>query len=334
MNGSEKVYSDVRREVGKAIVGYEDIIEDFLICLTSGGHLLLDGVPGVAKTTLAKVLSRVVGLSFSRVQFTQDLLPSDITGHYYYDQKEQRFEFRKGPLFANVILADEINRAPSKTQSALLECMEESQVTVEGNTFSLNKPFVVMATINPIESEGVYTLPEAQLDRFMIKGRMDYLEQSRELDMLRMKNLGKGSGIPDRLTYDAYPVLRADFESCHMDSSILNYIRDIVVGTRKDPGVTLGASPRAGEQMLYGSKATAVLEGRNYVIPDDVKRAARKMLPHRILISLDTELEGTSTDMIVERVLSKVQVVKPADGPGYNGKKASATGRTAAGSGP
>ncbi len=314
MNRSVEIFRSVRSEVGKTIIGYEDIIEDFLICLSSGGHILLEGVPGVAKTTLAKIMSQTTNLRFSRIQFTQDLLPSDITGHYYFNQKQQEFQFRKGPVFANVILADEINRAPSKTQSALLEAMEEKQVTVEGNTFKLQEPFLVMATINPIESEGVYTLPEAQLDRFMIKGKMDYLPQEKELQMLRLKNESKRFQEAEPIGSDVFGVLRSEFDRCYVDSTIINYIKDIVIETRTDSLVTLGASPRAGEQMLYASKAEATLSGRNFAIPDDVKRAARKMLPHRLLLSLDSELEGTTAERIVEGILGRVDVLKKPEG--------------------
>ncbi len=326
MNRSAKIYGEVKREVAKTIIGYQDIVEDFLICLTTGGHLMLEGVPGVAKTTLAKTFAEIIGVKFNRIQFTQDLLPSDITGHYYFNQTKQEFEFRPGPIFSNVVLADEINRAPSKTQSALLESMEETQVTVEGNTFKLQDPFLVMATINPIESEGVYSLPEAQLDRFMIKSKMDYLEENEELLMLKMKSSGTNRATPQKLPYDVYSILREEYLTCHIDASILNYIKDIIIETRRDQNVNLGASPRAGEQMLYAAKAAAILEGRDHVIPDDVKRAARKMIPHRIMISLDVELEGTTAENIVEKVLSRVEVIRRPDSPAPGKQAAGQTG--------
>jgi len=308
---SNAIYGKVKGETGKVIIGYEDIIEDFLICLSAGGHILLEGVPGISKTTLAKTMSEVIGLSFKRIQFTQDLLPADITGHYFYNQKEQEFHFRKGPIFANVILADEINRAPTKTQSALLEAMEEKQVTVEGTTFKLQEPFLVMATINPVEHEGVYTLPEAQLDRFMIKGIMDYLPSGDELKLLERKNTEWRAQNHRPLTEDIYSTLIKETYACRADATILTYIRDIVRETRMDDQIVLGASPRAGEQILYASKAAAVLSGRNYVIPDDVKRVVRKMIPHRLTLSLDSELEGISSAKVTEDILSRVEVVKP-----------------------
>ncbi|MGA1822071.1 MAG: AAA family ATPase [Thermoplasmatota archaeon] len=310
MSESRKIYETVKTEVGKAIIGYEDVIEDFLICLSSGGHILLEGVPGVAKTTLAKTISAVTGLTFSRIQFTQDLLPSDITGHYYYNQKVQEFQFRKGPIFANVVLADEINRAPSKTQSALLEAMEEKQVTVEGNTFKLREPFLVIATINPVELEGVYSLPEAQLDRFMIKGKMDYLQTGDELRMLALKNKGWKDSQVKSLGIPIFETMRSEIRGCHADGSILRYIRDIIASSRDDNLIVLGASPRAGEQLLYASKAHAIIMGRNYVVPDDVKRSARKVLPHRLTLSLDSELEGTTPSAVIENILSRVEVVR------------------------
>ncbi|MGA1873739.1 MAG: AAA family ATPase [Thermoplasmatota archaeon] len=308
---SQGIYERVKNETGKVIIGYEDIVEDYLICLAAGGHILLEGVPGISKTTLAKTMSEVVGLTFKRIQFTQDLLPADITGHYFYNQKEQEFQFRKGPIFANVVLADEINRAPTKTQSALLEAMEEKQVTVEGSTFKLEEPFLVIATINPVEHEGVYTLPEAQLDRFMVKGIMDYLPSAEELRLLRMKDRNWRALMHSPLKEDIFGTLLKEVRSCRSDVSILTYIRDLIRETRTDDKIILGASPRAGEQLLYGSKAAAVLSGRDYVIPDDVKKVARKMLPHRLTLSLDSELEGVSQMKVVEDILSRVEVVKP-----------------------
>lgn len=301
----------VIKEISKAVIGYEDIITDFVICMISGGHILMEGVPGIAKTTLAKAFSNIVGLDYSRVQFTQDLLPSDIIGHYYYAQQESRFEVRKGPLFAQLILADEINRAPPKTQSALLEAMEEKQVTIEGNTFPLPDTFMVIATINPIEAEGVYPLPEAQLDRFMFKSKMDYLEPDDEMIMLKKKNKGSlkmGSlkkvdpALISRMTKAAKKV--------HISDELLGYIRDLILATREQRTLVLGASPRAGEQMIYASKAAALLNGRTFVLPDDIKVVARKVFNHRLILSVDAEIEGLGVDAVIEQLLQSVAVPK------------------------
>jgi MoxR-like ATPase len=309
MNGSAEIYRTVKEGTSRVIIGYEDIVEDILICLAAGGHILLEGVPGVAKTTLAKTVSEITGLDFKRIQFTQDLLPADITGHYFYNQRTQEFEFRKGPVFSNVVLADEINRAPSKTQSALLEAMEENQVTIEGTTFPLQEPFLVIATINPVELEGVYTLPEAQMDRFMMKGKMDYLDKGEELNLLKLKNRQWKNRNVDPMTGDTYSVLKKEIQHCRADEMILRYIRDIIFETRSDDSIILGASPRAGEQMLYAAKASAVLSGRDHVIPDDVKKISMKMIPHRLTLSLDSELEGFSPELVMERLLKRVKVV-------------------------
>ncbi|MDG6225429.1 MAG: MoxR family ATPase [Candidatus Thermoplasmatota archaeon] len=305
-----EMYGHLMRNMHGNIVGYDEVIEDMLICLSSGGHLLLEGVPGVAKTTLAKTFSDGIGLSFKRIQFTQDLLPSDITGHYFYNQKQQEFQFRKGPIHANIVLADEINRAPSKTQSALLEAMEERQVTVEGTTYELDEPFMVIATINPIEHEGVYNLPEAQLDRFMIKSKMDYLPQNMELDMLARKNDKWKDRSGMEPIKGLYQLLNKEVRTCHADENILTYIRDIIVESRKEENVMLGASPRAGELLLYASKAKAMLSGRSHVIPDDVKSMSRKVLPHRIMLNLDSELDGLSPSLVVDRILNRVPILR------------------------
>jgi len=306
----EKKFEEVRKNVGNVIVGYENIVDDFLICLMTEGHLLLEGVPGIAKTTLIKAFTKAVGLDYERIQFTQDLLPADISGHYYYNQQTGEFDLRRGPIFAQILMADEINRAPPKTQSALIEAMQEKQVTIEGNTFPLPDPFLVIATRNPIETEGVYPLPEAQLDRFMIKSDMTYLSQDKELDMLKMKNefssmdLGK---VDNGFGYDIIGL----YEQVHVADPILKYIRDLIIETRNLDDILLGASPRAGEQLLYASKARALLNGRDYVIPDDVKSIAPKVLNHRLILSIDAELEGIDKIDVMDQILEeKVEAPK------------------------
>ncbi len=305
----EAAVNAVRTEIGKSVVGYEDQIEDFLICLFSNGHLLIEGVPGVAKTTLAKAFAAVCGLSYKRIQFTQDLLPADLTGHYFYNQRSTEFEVRKGPLFADLVLADEINRAPPKTQSALLEAMQEQQVTIEGNTFDLPVPFMVLATLNPIETEGVYPLPEAQIDRFMIKSVMDYLDQKQEVDILRLKN------APDIapkmvLARDAVISMRDEIVEIHAHPSILEYIESLARATRDVEELDLGLSPRGAIHLLQTSKAHAYLRGRTYVIPDDVKAMAHKVIDHRLILSPEAELGGMTKSGITDSILSSVTVPK------------------------
>jgi len=311
----EAVLEAVSEQVSKAVIGYHEQVEDFLMCLITRGHILMEGVPGVAKTTLSKAFTSVCGLSYRRMQFTQDLLPSDITGHYFFNQKTGEFEVRKGPLFADFVLADEINRAPPKTQSALLEAMQEGQVTIEGTTFELPDPFMVIATLNPIETEGVYPLPEAQLDRFMYKSVMDYVSEEDELSIIDLKSrpAEELEQVLDRATLTSIWTL---YDTMHVDDSIKEYIRDIVVASRNQEALTLGASPRAGEYLLYAAKAHALLAGKDYVIPDDVKAVTHKVLDHRLILSIDSELEGVTVPSIVDDILSKVPVPKTREGPG------------------
>jgi len=307
--------NEVFDEVSKAIVGYRDIVEDFLIGLICGGHILMEGVPGIAKTTLAKGFAKITGLKYSRIQFTQDLLPADIVGHYYFDQKESQFVVRKGPIFSEIILADEINRAPPKTQSALLEAMEEKQVTIEGNTFLLPDNFVVIATINPIEAEGVYPLPEAQMDRFIFKSKMDYLPPKQEYLMLKKKSHG-GLSLDGLKEVDPVFItrLKEAFPKVFISDHLVSYVRDIIQSTREQKNVVLGASPRAGEQMIYAAKATALLEGRDHVLPDDIKKVASKILNHRLILSVDAEIEGLGVEAIIEDIIGSIRVPKGGKG--------------------
>ncbi len=305
----EAAVNAVRTEIGRSVVGYTDQIEDFLVCLFSNGHLLIEGVPGVAKTTLAKAFAAVCGLSYKRIQFTQDLLPADLTGHYFYNQRSTEFEVRKGPLFADLVLADEINRAPPKTQSALLEAMQEQQVTIEGNTFELPRPFMVLATLNPIETEGVYPLPEAQIDRFMIKSTMDYLDQKQEVDILRLKNAPETEPRMV-LAKDAVISMRDEIVEIHAHPSILEYIESLARATRDVEELDLGLSPRGAIHLLQTSKAHAYLHGRTYVIPDDVKAMAHKVIDHRLILSPEAELGGMTKSGITDSILSSVTVPK------------------------
>ncbi len=307
MEGREFV-ERLKREVGKAVVGYEEAIELLAVSLLSDGHVILEGVPGIAKTTLAKSFAKAIGLSFSRIQLTPDLMPADITGSFVYDQKNSSFYFRKGPIFANVVLADEINRAMPKTQSALLEAMQERQVTVEGKTYPLPEPFLVIATMNPLESEGVYRLPEAQKDRFMIRIKLEYLDRDRELLFMKKKIEGSEKEILE--VGKDLPELKRKLRNVRIDDRIIEYIHSICSRTRMDKRVLLGASPRAMEHLLFASRALAFLRGRNYVIPDDVKYMSRHVLPHRILLKAEFEMDGLKAEDVVDEILDELEVPK------------------------
>jgi MoxR-like ATPase len=307
----------VATEAAKRIVGQEAMIERLLIGLLTGGHILLEGVPGLAKTLAVRTLSEIIHCSFSRIQFTPDLLPADVIGTMVFDQKTGEFHVKKGPLFAQIVLADEINRAPSKVQAALLEAMQEKQVTIGGTSFPLAEPFLVLATQNPIENEGTYPLPEAQLDRFMLKVRVGYptREDEREV-LLRMSG---GASIPvDRLLEPA-TILRArhDIAALHLDQRIVDYIVDLVRATREPatrglgalgPLIQFGASPRATLALAQAARAHAFLRGRGYVVPDDVKVLAPDVLRHRIVLTFEAEAESVTTDDVVARVLEAVPV--------------------------
>ncbi|MHA2277925.1 MAG: AAA family ATPase, partial [Candidatus Kariarchaeaceae archaeon] len=299
----------VKKEMGNVIVGYKDVVDDFLVCLIAQGHILIEGVPGIAKTTLARTFSDITNLAYNRIQFTPDLLPADILGHYYFNQKDNKFYLRKGPLFNELILADEINRASPKTQSALLEAMEEKQITIEGKSFALPETYMVIATLNPIETEGVYHLPEAQLDRFMYKVKMDYVSGDEELQILDMKN--RDINFKIKPVEDGFiNMLIAGYKKVYVDKSILEYIRNIIIETRNRSELALGASPRSGEHMLYAAKAYSLIQGNEYVIPDHVKVVAPKILNHRLLLSIDSELEGITVENVIDTTLDNVEVPK------------------------
>ncbi len=304
--------NEIKSEIKKVIVGKDKEIELMLASLIAKGHVLLEGVPGVAKTTLARAMASAINLSFKRIQFTPDLLPADIIGTYIYDQKTGEFRFRKGPIFANIILADEINRASPRTQSAFLEAMQERQVTVEGKSYKLPEPFIVIATMNPIELEGVFPLPEAQIDRFLIKVKVSF--PTRE----ELKEIAKRIKVieewPIKPVASAEDILDASniIEEIYIDDSLIDYIVDIVESTHKYPGVRLGASPRAVIALVKLSKAMALMRGRDYVIPDDVKMMAKPVLRHRILLRPEAEMEERKDpDEIVEEILRTIAVPSP-----------------------
>jgi MoxR-like ATPase len=297
-------------EVGKAFIGTPSIVEALLTALTARGHVLIEGNPGVAKTTLVKAFSATLGCHYRRIQFTPDLLPSDITGTYILDMRTNTFVLREGPVFTNVLLGDEINRAPAKTQSALLEAMQEQQVTIEGETRSLASPFIVLATQNPIEQEGTYPLPEAQVDRFLVKLRMGYPDSADEKKMLATYDRPPP---PVRAVVGPDDVLQMQrlSQDVYVAEELVEYILGLVQFTRTHPRVYLGASPRAALALMHASKAMALLRGRDYVLPDDIRMLSPLVLAHRILMTPDAELEGASGAAVVTEAAEKVAFRMP-----------------------
>lgn len=305
----------LKTEIAKVIVGHSSIIDATLIAMLSNGHVLLEGVPGVAKTTLIKAIADALGLSFSRIQFTPDLLPADLVGTLIYNSKSQEFETRKGPVFANLILADEINRSPAKVQSALLEAMQEHQVTIGSTTFPLEEPFLVFATQNPIENEGTYQLPEAQIDRFMFKMFVGYptFDQEREILNRSMKASSVIKVVSRQEILDAQKIVH----DIYIDDKLVDYILKLVFATREPVkyGVTsiakmvqYGASPRASIAIAHASKAYALLQNRHFVIPDDVKVVARGILRHRILLTYHAQAENITSDMIIDKIFDTILI--------------------------
>ncbi len=303
----------VLREAKRVLVEREDAVKLILATILARGHALIEGVPGVAKTLTVKTVAKLLGLSYKRVQMTPDLLPGDIIGSYIYDQKTGDFRLRKGPIFTNILLVDEINRASPRTQSALLEAMQEKQVTIEGTTIRLEEPFVVLATQNPIEYEGVFPLPEAQLDRFLVKIEMGYLSRNGFKKLLVEADVIEEESEKLKSVVNREAVLGAitSMNAIYVDESIYDYIVSICEATRKHVAVKLGASPRAGIALLKVSKAMALMEGRKYVIPDDVKKAAIPALSHRILIKPEYEVEGVTPAKIIGDILVKTPIPKP-----------------------
>jgi len=305
-------YSRILSQLSSVIVGKKDVLETIMLSLLVNGHILIEDYPGLAKTLMAKSFAAVLGLDFKRVQFTPDLLPADITGSYILNRNTSRFELRKGPLFTNILLADEINRAPPRTQSALLEAMQEKQVTIEGDTMKLEDPFVVIATQNPIEYEGTYPLPEAQLDRFLVKLSVGYPAAVDEVQMIENRNARKADEISLVPVSSRESVLdmQGQIEDVHVDKAVEEYIVEIVRRTRTHTEVEIGASPRGSLAVTKLAKANAWFNGRHYVIPDDVKRVAVPALSHRIIFKPEGWLKGNKTSVIVEEILKGVPVPK------------------------
>lgn len=310
----QEVGERIRREIGKVVVGQEKVIEQLLVAALARGHVLLEGVPGTAKTLITKALAICLRGEFKRVQFTPDLMPSDVIGTNVFDLRAGTFHLRKGPIFTNFLLADEVNRTPPKTQAALLEAMEERQVTIDGLTYPLEEPFAVFATQNPIEYEGTYPLPEAQLDRFIFKVLIEYPSEGEEVQLLGNYHRGFDphrldlAGVQSVAAPGQIGEWRGEIQRVTVSEDILSYIARIVRQTRQLSGALLGGSPRASIALLLGAKALAALRGRAYVIPDDVKELAYPALRHRIILRAEAEIEGLTTDAVIGNLLSQVPV--------------------------
>lgn len=306
----------VREEVGRAVVGQRPMIDRLLIGLLTGGHVLLEGVPGLAKTLAVSSLAQALSLRFRRIQFTPDLLPADLTGTLVYNPRDGSFTAKPGPLFANIVLADEVNRAPAKVQSALLEAMQEKQVTLGDDTHRLEEPFLVLATQNPVEQEGTYPLPEAQSDRFMFKVKVGYPERAEEKEILRRAGLAELPALRPQATREQLLAARASLADVYVDDKIQEYVLDLVNATRRprDFGLSLehlvsfGASPRATLFLVRGAQGMALVRGRSYVLPDDVKAVALDVLRHRIQVSYEAEAEGVDGEEVARRILEQVRV--------------------------
>jgi MoxR-like ATPase len=303
-------------EVKRAIVGKDDVLEKIMVGILANGHILIEDFPGLAKTTMARAFSSSMGCAFKRVQFVSDLLPADIVGTYVYDQKSSSFSLMKGPVFTNVLLADEINRAPPKTQSALLEAMQERQVTIEGETHVLEKPFIVIATQNPIEYEGVYPLPEAQVDRFIMRISVGYPSMLEEKEILDRRKERKKDEFDVKVVADVEKVVEMQkvVEGIHVDDDLEAYIVDLVQRTRGLPKVDLGASPRGSLALMHLARANAVYHGRDYAIPDDVKSIVVPALSHRLILKAGPWLAGLKAEKIIDEIVSKLPVPKPMGG--------------------
>ena len=309
------IVTRMRAEIQRAVIGQSAVVEQVLACCLAGGHVLIEGVPGLGKTLLVKAMAKTFSGEFSRIQFTPDLMPADVMGHAVFDMRNQSFSVRKGPVFTHLLLADEINRAPAKTQSSLLEVMQERQVTIEGESHQLQAPFMVLATQNPLENEGTYPLPEAQLDRFLIKVRIDYPSESEEQELVRLVTKNR---VGDALDVGAVAtlvkpetvvVLQQIVSMIRVDDAVASYAVRLVRATRDWPGIAIGAGPRGSIALLRVARAMALLAGRDFVIPDDIKSAGLPVLRHRVAISPESELDGLTSDDLLKGLIE--QTVAP-----------------------
>lgn len=302
----------IKAEMETVIVGQHKMIDQLLVAILANGHVLIEGVPGVAKTMTSKIIAKTLSVGFSRIQFTPDLMPSDILGTSVFDLKKSEFEFKKGPIFSNLILIDEINRAPAKTQAALFEVMEERQITIDGNSFQLDKPFIVLATQNPIEQEGTYRLPEAQLDRFIFKINIDYPKLDEEISIIQrehtLQNTGKLEHIKAVLSASDIMNYQSLVKQIIVEPNLLEYIAKLVVNTRENAFLYLGASPRASIAILNAAKGFAAIRGRDFVTPEDIKEAAIPVLQHRVIVTPEREMEGLTSVEIIKQIIESIEI--------------------------
>ena len=313
LQAANELIKKLENAISSAVVGQQDVVRQILVTLIAAGHALIEGVPGTGKTLLVRSLATAVGGKFSRVQFTPDLMPSDVTGHAMYDMKTTEFKVRRGPVFCNFLLADEINRAPAKTQSSLLEVMQEQQVTIEGQSFKLKEPFLVLATQNPVEQEGTYPLPEAQLDRFLLKIKIDYPSHDDEVNIVKLvTNQSVGdkldvSAVQQQLTPEQVVALQYAAAKLHIDEQIIQYTVRIASATRNRNGIDIGSGPRGSIALLRAARAVALINGNSFVTPDDVKAVAPSVLRHRIALNADLEIEGYPVDRVIDDILKEVE---------------------------
>ena len=302
----------IKTEMETVIVGQHKMIDQLLVAILANGHVLIEGVPGVAKTLTAKIIANTLSADFSRIQFTPDLMPSDILGTSVFDLKKSEFEFKKGPIFSNLILIDEINRAPAKTQAALFEVMEERQITIDGNCYKMTPPFIVLATQNPIEQEGTYRLPEAQLDRFLFKINIDYPKLNEEIDIIQkehaLQNTGKLENIKPIISSEELIKYQNLVKQIVVEPNLLEYIAKMVVNTRENAFLYLGASPRASIAILNAAKGFAAIRGRDFVTPEDIKDAAIPVLKHRVIVTPEREMEGLTSVEIINQIIESIEI--------------------------